>query len=202
MSCLGLGSLRSLTRTLVSSVSYVTSLAVQPTNHYPPPIAMFTTSTAASSISANAAMNVTTDVLPEPAILQIQGNDNDLEEGGHDFVDIEDMLFDELDLEELGLISGLLRRLLRQLLRRLLRQSLRQLLRRPGQLLRRLLRLQLRLNHEIGAARAAERTKRPGRGGRRLLMVVVYGHWQLRRHLCLLYVHNFKGFRIAQIHRL
>ena len=54
-------------------------------------------------------------------ILQIQDSGNDLEEeGGDDFVVIDDMLLDELDL------SGLLRRLnlLRQLLRRLLRQSL------------------------------------------------------------------------------
>ena len=57
-------------------------------------------------------------------ILQIQDNGNDLE-GGDGFVEIDDMLLDELDLEELDL-SGLLRRLnlLRQLLRRLLRQSL------------------------------------------------------------------------------
>jgi len=64
-------------------------------------------------------------------ILQIQDNGNDLEEeGGDDSVEIDDMLFDELDLEELDL-SGLLRRLnlLRQLLRRLLRQLLRRLLR-------------------------------------------------------------------------
>ena len=55
----------------------------------------------------NAATNVTTDVSPEPVILQIQDNGNDLEEeGGDDFVDIDDML---LDLEELGL-SRLLQR--------------------------------------------------------------------------------------------
>ena len=51
-------------------------------------------------------------------ILQIQDNGNDLEEeGGDGFVEIDDMLLDELDLEELDL-SGLLRRLnlLRQLL--------------------------------------------------------------------------------------
>ncbi|KAN0070486.1 hypothetical protein V8E54_011355 [Elaphomyces granulatus] len=129
--------------------------------------------------SANAATNVTTDVSPEPVILQIQDNDNDLEEeGGDDFVDIDDMLLDVLDLEELDL-SGLLRRLnlLRQLLRRLLRQSLSQLLQRPlqrpGRLLRQLLRLQLRLNHESEAARRAQRTKSSGRGGRRLLVVVI-----------------------------
>jgi hypothetical protein len=50
-------------------------------------------------------------------ILQIQDNGNDLEEdleaGGDDFVEIDDMLPDELDLEELEL-GGLLRRLLRQ----------------------------------------------------------------------------------------
>jgi hypothetical protein len=41
-------------------------------------------------------------------ILQIQDNGNDLEEeGGDDFVVIDDMLLDELDLEELDL-SGLL----------------------------------------------------------------------------------------------
>jgi hypothetical protein len=54
-------------------------------------------------------------------ILQIQDNCNDLEEeGGDGFIEIDDMLLDELDLEELDL-SGLLRRLnlLRQLLRRL-----------------------------------------------------------------------------------
>jgi hypothetical protein len=43
-------------------------------------------------------------------ILQIQDNGNDLEEGGDGFVEIDDMLLDELDLEELDL-SGLLRRL-------------------------------------------------------------------------------------------
>jgi len=66
-------------------------------------------------------MSLTTDVSPEPVILQIQDNVNDLEEeGGDNFVEIDDMLLDELDL------GGLLRRLnlLRQLLRRLLRQSL------------------------------------------------------------------------------
>ena len=66
-------------------------------------------------------MSLTTDVSPEPVILQIQDNGNDLEEeGGDNFVEIDDMLLDELDL------GGLLRRLnlLRQLLRRLLRQSL------------------------------------------------------------------------------
>jgi hypothetical protein len=107
------------------SLTYVTSLAVWPTNHCPG--AQFISSynlylTAASSTSANAATNVTADVSPEPVILQIQDNGNDLEEeqGGDDFVVIDDMLLDELDL------SGLLRRLnlLRQLLRRLLRQSL------------------------------------------------------------------------------
>jgi hypothetical protein len=49
-------------------------------------------------------------------VLQIQDNGNDLEEeGGDGFIEIDDMLLDELDL------SGLLRRLnlLRQLLRRL-----------------------------------------------------------------------------------
>jgi hypothetical protein len=62
------------------------------------------------STSANAATKVTTDVLPKPAIFQIQDNGNDLEEeGGDDFVDIDDMLLDELDLEELD-FSGLLRR--------------------------------------------------------------------------------------------
>ncbi|KAN0080760.1 hypothetical protein V8E54_003964 [Elaphomyces granulatus] len=65
----------------------------------------------ASSTSATAVINVTTDAV------QIQDNGNDLEEeGGEYFVDIEP---DELDL------SGLLRRLLRQLLRRLLRLQLR-----------------------------------------------------------------------------
>ena len=66
-------------------------------------------------------MSLTTDVSSEPVILQIQDNGNDLEEeGGDNFVEIDDMLLDELDL------GGLLRRLnlLRQLLRRLLRQSL------------------------------------------------------------------------------
>ncbi|KAN0066855.1 hypothetical protein V8E54_015027 [Elaphomyces granulatus] len=56
----------------------------------------------ASSTSANAATNVTTDV-SQPVILQIQDNSNDLaEEGGDDFVEIDDMLLDELDLEELA----------------------------------------------------------------------------------------------------
>jgi hypothetical protein len=49
-----------------------------------------------------AARNVITGVA------QIQDNGNDLEEGGDDFVDINNMLLDELDLSEL------LRRLLRQ----------------------------------------------------------------------------------------
>ncbi|KAN0067695.1 hypothetical protein V8E54_014260 [Elaphomyces granulatus] len=61
----------------------------------------------ASSTSANAATNVTTDVSPEPVILQIQDNGGG---GGDDFVEIDDMLLDELDLEELDL-SWLLRRL-------------------------------------------------------------------------------------------
>ena len=62
----------------------------------------------ASSTSATATTNVTTDVSPEPVILQIQDNGNDLEEEGcNDFVDIDDMLLDELNLEELDL-SGLL----------------------------------------------------------------------------------------------
>ncbi|KAN0079320.1 hypothetical protein V8E54_004534 [Elaphomyces granulatus] len=60
--------------------SYVTSLAACNSPRV-------TTSTAASSTSANAATNFITDVLPEPAIL-IQDNGNDLEEeGGDDFVD-------------------------------------------------------------------------------------------------------------------
>ena len=50
-------------------------------------------------------------------ILQIQDNDDDLEER-LDFVDIDDMLFDELDL------SWLLRRLLPLSLRQLLRWPL------------------------------------------------------------------------------
>jgi len=107
------------------SLTYVTLLAV-----WPCPGAQFISSynlyLIAASTSANAATNVTADVSPhdvspEPVILQIQDNGNDLEEeGGDDFVVIDDMLLDELDL------SGLLRRLnlLRQLLRRLLRQSL------------------------------------------------------------------------------
>jgi hypothetical protein len=64
------------------SLTYVTSLAVWPTNHCPG--AQFTSNynlylTAASSTSANAAKNVITDVSPEPAILQIQDNGNGLE---------------------------------------------------------------------------------------------------------------------------
>ena len=120
---------RMLEEGAAESLTYVTLLAVWPTNHRPG--AQFISSynlylIAASSTSANAATNVTADVSPhdvspEPVILQIQDNGNDLEEeGGDDFVVIDDMLLDELDL------SGLLRRLnlLRQLLRRLLRQSL------------------------------------------------------------------------------
>ena len=42
-------------------------------------VTISTTSTAASSTSANAATNVT-DVSPEPVILQIQDNNDDLEE--------------------------------------------------------------------------------------------------------------------------
>ena len=81
--------LYSSTRTLAS---YVTSLAIWHTNHCPGAqftrVTISTTSTAASSTSANAATNFTTDVSPEPAILQIQDNGNDLEEeGGEDFVD-------------------------------------------------------------------------------------------------------------------
>ncbi|KAN0075726.1 hypothetical protein V8E54_006996 [Elaphomyces granulatus] len=52
-----------------------------------PRVSISTASTAASSTSANAATNVTTDVSPEPAILQIQDNGNDLEEGGDNFID-------------------------------------------------------------------------------------------------------------------
>ncbi|KAN0068607.1 hypothetical protein V8E54_013331 [Elaphomyces granulatus] len=112
------------------------------------------------------------------------------EEEGDDFVEIDDMLLDELDLEELDL-SWLLRRLnlLLQLLRRLLRQ-----LRRP-------LRLQLRLNHESEAARRAQRTKSSGRGGRRLLVVAIL--WPLTtKKASMPTVHGFKGFRIAQMYRL
>ncbi|KAN0075191.1 hypothetical protein V8E54_007802 [Elaphomyces granulatus] len=47
--------------------------------------------------TANAAKNLTTDVLTEPVTLRIQNNGNDLE-GDDDFVDIDDMLLDELDL--------------------------------------------------------------------------------------------------------
>lgn len=56
-------------------------------------------------------------------ILQIQDNDNDLEkEGGDDFVYIDDMLLDELDL------SGLLQRLLPLSLRQLMPWPLQRLL--------------------------------------------------------------------------
>ncbi|KAN0074875.1 hypothetical protein V8E54_007486 [Elaphomyces granulatus] len=41
----------------------------------------------ASSTSANAATNVTTDVSPEPVILQMQNNGNDLEEQTRSLVD-------------------------------------------------------------------------------------------------------------------
>ncbi|KAN0078497.1 hypothetical protein V8E54_005010 [Elaphomyces granulatus] len=61
------------------------------------------TAAASGSTSATAATNVTTDVSPKPVILQIQDNGNDLEEGGDDFVDIDDMLLDELDLSGLVL---------------------------------------------------------------------------------------------------
>ncbi|KAN0072695.1 hypothetical protein V8E54_008809 [Elaphomyces granulatus] len=135
-----------------------------------------------------AATNVTIDVSPEPVILQIQDNGNDLEEEGGDdnFVDIDNMLLDELDLEELDLS---------RLLRRLLRQSLRQLpqwpLQRTGLLLQRL-RLQLRPNHESEAARRAQRTKSSGRGGRRLLVVVILRPLAAKK-ASMPTVHSFKG---------
>jgi hypothetical protein len=45
--------------------------------------------------------------LPEPVILQIQDNGNDLEEeGGDDFVEVDDMLLDELDLISAGYCDG------------------------------------------------------------------------------------------------
>jgi hypothetical protein len=66
--------------------SYVNSLAVWRTNtvqvRNSPRVTIYIYS------GLNAATNVTTDVSPEPAILQIQDNGNDLEEGGgDDFVD-------------------------------------------------------------------------------------------------------------------
>ncbi|KAN0086929.1 hypothetical protein V8E54_000617 [Elaphomyces granulatus] len=68
-------------------------------------------------------------------------------------------------------------------------------------LLRRPLRLQLRLNHESEAARRAQRTKSSGRGGRRLLVVVIL--WPLTtKKASMPTVHGFKGFRIAQMYRL
>ncbi|KAN0076506.1 hypothetical protein V8E54_006648 [Elaphomyces granulatus] len=52
-----------------------------------------------SAGSSASATNVTTDVSTEPSILQIQDNGNDPEEeGGDDFVDIDDMLLDELEV--------------------------------------------------------------------------------------------------------
>ncbi|KAN0076515.1 hypothetical protein V8E54_006657 [Elaphomyces granulatus] len=61
-----------------------------------PRVTISTTTTAGSSASAT---NVTTDVSTEPSILQIQDNGNDPEEeGGDDFVDIDDMLLDELEV--------------------------------------------------------------------------------------------------------
>jgi len=116
-------------------------------------------------------------------ILQIQDNGNDLEEegGDDDFVDIDNMLLDELDLS--------------RLLRRLLRQSLRQLPQRPlqrtGRLLQRL-QLQLRLNHESEVARRAQRTKSSGRGGRRLLVVVILRPLAAKK-ASMPTVHSFKG---------
>ena len=80
--------LYSSTRTLAS---YVTSLAIWHTNHCPG--AQFTSSYNLYNIYSGllylrAATNFTTDVSPEPVILQIQDNGNDLEEeGGDDFVD-------------------------------------------------------------------------------------------------------------------
>ncbi|KAN0071410.1 hypothetical protein V8E54_010841 [Elaphomyces granulatus] len=100
--------------------------------------------------------------------------------------DFDDMLFDELDL------SGLLRRLLRL--------SLRQLLRCDGC-----------YNGQDGCcdgscdcnydpttkARPPEKLKGQ-RAQEEEEKARYYGYWQLRRHLCL----RFRGFRIAQIHRL
>ena len=106
---------------------------------------------------------------------------------GDDFVDIDDMLFDELDLS--------------WLLRRLLPLSLRQLLRWPLQRPGRLLRLQLRHDHESEAARRAQRTKSSRRGGRRLLVVVILRLLATKK-ASMPTVHGFGGFRIAQIHRL
>jgi hypothetical protein len=113
------------------------------------------------------------------------------EEGDDDFVDIDDMLLDKLDL------SGLPRRLLRLSLRQLLRWPLQ----RPGRLLRWQLGLQLRLDHESEAARRAQRTKSSRRGGRRLLVVVILRLLATKK-ASMPTVHSFRGFRIAQIHRL
>jgi len=76
--------LHSSTRTPASYVILLALTTVLQARNSPR-VTISTTSTAAS---VNAATNVTTDVSPEPAILQIQDNGNDLEEeGGDDFVD-------------------------------------------------------------------------------------------------------------------
>jgi len=81
---------------------------------------------------------------PNPWFCQIQDNGNDLEEeGGDDFVDIDDMLLDELDL------SGLLGRLATTATAATAATTVTTTatarpLQRPGRLLRR----RLRLNHE------------------------------------------------------
>ncbi|KAN0083200.1 hypothetical protein V8E54_002288 [Elaphomyces granulatus] len=113
-----------------------------------------TTSTVAPSASVNAATNVAADVSTEPAILQ---------EGGDEFVDIDDILFDEA-LEELDL-SGVQRAV-----PPVTPDST--AIATAATTLRRLLRRQLRLNHENEAAQRAQRTESSGRGGQRLLVVL------------------------------
>ncbi|KAN0081838.1 hypothetical protein V8E54_003136 [Elaphomyces granulatus] len=173
-----------------------------------PRITISTTSTAASSTSANAATNFTTDVLPEPASLQIQDNGNDLEEaGGDDFrasvtvattitttatvtaattamavaataaataATTQPRRFDGRDIQATCMCGKL---------DFSVDKYPRFATRRPGHYLPRRIRFQC----ESEAARTAQRTKSSGRGGRRLLVVVILRNWQLRRHLCLLY---------------
>ena len=156
--------LHSSTRTLVS---YIPSLAILYSLLTTVParnlVTISTTSTAASSTSANTATNVT-DVSPELVICRYRTMTT-IWRRGDDFVDIGDMLFDELDLS--------------WLLRRLLPLSLRQLLRWPLQRPGRLLRLQLRPDHENEALKSSRR------GGRRLLVVVIL---RLLAHLRLPYM--------------
>jgi hypothetical protein len=75
------------------SLTYVTSLAVWPTNHCPDAQFASTTSNLQRPTLPRTPLQMSPPMSPEPVILQIQDNGNDLEEeGGDDFVEIDDIV--------------------------------------------------------------------------------------------------------------